>query len=124
MTHGVTMKRIRLELARTSDFPEGSASHGYEFVAPLKADSHIDLDGWHEVKAVCHVTRFWGDAPDERGLLAHTRHGWCFNYGDAADDENFFKLDRHHFVPGEYVSITEHDGTVLPFRVASVVPAF
>jgi hypothetical protein len=28
-------KRIRLELARSKEFPEGSATHGYEFVAPL-----------------------------------------------------------------------------------------
>ena len=31
----MALKRIRLELARTADFPEGSPSHGYEFVAPL-----------------------------------------------------------------------------------------
>ena len=28
----MALKRIRLELARTADFPEGSPSHGYEFV--------------------------------------------------------------------------------------------
>ena len=28
------LKRIRLELARSKDFPMGSARHGYEFVAP------------------------------------------------------------------------------------------
>ena len=28
------------------------------------------------------------------------------------DDVKFpgFKFDRHHFIPGEYVSITEHSG--------------
>jgi len=31
----MALKRIRLELARTADFPEGSPSHGYEFVAAL-----------------------------------------------------------------------------------------
>ena len=29
------LKRIRLELARSKEFPVGSANHGYEFVAPL-----------------------------------------------------------------------------------------
>ena len=29
------LKRIRLELARSNEFPMGSANHGYEFVAPL-----------------------------------------------------------------------------------------
>ena len=36
------------------------------------------------------------------------------------DDEPIFKFDRHSFVPGEYVSITEHDGVTRPFRVISV----
>jgi hypothetical protein len=31
----MSLKLIRLELARTPDFPEGSRRHGYEFVAPL-----------------------------------------------------------------------------------------
>jgi hypothetical protein len=30
-------------------------------------------------------------------------------------------MDRHSFAPGEYVSITEHDGVTRPFRVVSVV---
>jgi hypothetical protein len=33
LPHG--LKRIRLELARSREFPAGSANHGYEFVAPL-----------------------------------------------------------------------------------------
>ena len=28
-------KRIRLNLARSKEFPQGSSRHGYEFVAPL-----------------------------------------------------------------------------------------
>jgi hypothetical protein len=39
------------------------------------------------------------------------------------DDEPIFRFDRHAFVEGEYVSITEHDGVTRPFRVASVRPA-
>jgi len=29
------LKRIRLELARSKEFPDGSTAHGYEFVAPV-----------------------------------------------------------------------------------------
>lgn len=123
MTKGVSLMRIRLELARTREFPEGSAEHGYEIVAPLKADGHIDVEGWRQVKELCHVTRFWGDAPEERGLLVHTAHGWLFDYGEEADEEPIFKLDRHDFIPGDYVSITEHDGSQQPFKVRSVGPA-
>lgn len=123
MTHAVSLMRIRLELARTSDFPEGSASHGYELIAPLTNDGRIDMAGWHEVKELCHVTRFWGDEPEERGRLVHARAGWCFDYGGTSGEEALFKLDRHHFATGEYVSVTEHDGVQRPFRVAQITPA-
>ena len=35
-------------------------------------------------------------------------------------DEPGFKFDRHRFVPGEYVSLKEHDGTMRTFRVVAV----
>ena len=34
----MSLSKIRLELARDPDFPEGSREHGYEFTAPLGAD--------------------------------------------------------------------------------------
>ncbi len=37
------LKRIRLNLARSKEFPSGSDEHGYEFVAPLDADGHSAL---------------------------------------------------------------------------------
>jgi hypothetical protein len=118
----MSLKRIRLELARTAEFPEGSAQHGYEFVAPLTADGHIDKRAWQHMKDTCEVTRFWEGGPEERGLLRHTRKGWLFDYDkeDDADDEPFFKLERHAFTPGAYVSLTEHDDVQRPFRVVSV----
>ena len=36
--------KIRLELARNAEFPEGSRAHGYEFIAPLGEDGHLDRD--------------------------------------------------------------------------------
>ena len=49
-----SFKRIRLHLARSKEFPAGSAQHGYEFVAPLDAKSHIDRCGLSS-KAVSHA---------------------------------------------------------------------
>jgi hypothetical protein len=117
--------RIRLELARSPGFPEGSSAHGYEFVAPLSKDGRIDASAWKKLKDKCRVTRFWGTSPEENGKLRHVGHGWRFDYdtSDDADDEPFFKLDRHALSPGEYVSITEHDGIQRPFRVLTVTPA-
>lgn len=118
------LKRIRLELARTPEFPEGSSRHGYEFVAPVSADGHIDAAAWRTAKDHCRVVRFWGDAPEQVGALRHVGSGWRFDYipGEEADDEPFFKLDKHALTPGAYVSVTEHDGIQRPFRVVSVIP--
>jgi hypothetical protein len=118
----MTLKHIRLELARTKEQPNGDAACGYEFAAPLAADGHLDPDGWKKDKDRCTVRRFWRGADDERGLLVHGKGGrWAFSYGAGEDDdEPIFKFDRHVFAPGEYVSITEHDGVTRPFKVVSV----
>ena len=63
-------KRIRLELARSKEFPNGSANHGYELVAPLDADAHIDAALWQKYRENCRVSRFWGDG-EEIGYLLH-----------------------------------------------------
>lgn len=124
MKNHATLKKIRLELARTEGFPEGSPRHGYEFVAPLDNSGHIDADAWHDMKDRCTVLRFWSGQDDEAGRLRHVGHGWRFDYDGRIDedDEPFFKLDRHTLAPGKYVSITEHDRVQRPFRVVSVTP--
>ena len=118
------LKRIRLELARTEGFPDGSPDHGYDFIAPLSATGHIDPQAWKRDKGACQVRRFWGNEPLQTGYLRHIGHGWKFDYGpeDGEDDEPIFKADAHAFVTGNYVSIRERDGTMRPFRVASVLP--
>jgi hypothetical protein len=122
----MTLSRIRLELARDSEFPEGSRHHGYDLVAPLLDDGHIDAAAWRKQRDKCRVVRFWGDEPNEVGHLVHKPGGaWAFHYdvdGDADDDETGFKLDRHRFRPGEYVSVREHDGDLRTFRVVAVRP--
>jgi hypothetical protein len=45
MTLPHALKRIRLHLARSKEFPAGSADRGYEFVAPLDSNGHIDPQG-------------------------------------------------------------------------------
>ena len=124
MTHHTAMSRVHLELARTPRYPEGSAEHGYEFVAPLTADGHVDLDAWRQNREACTVTRFWGNSAEQQGQLLHVRGGWCFDYGtgDAEDEEPIYKLDRHAFSPGTYVTVTERDGKQYPFKVMAVVP--
>jgi hypothetical protein len=120
-------KRIRLNLARSKEFPSGSERHGYEFVAPLDAAGHIDPKLWHQFREFCGVRRFWG-SDGEVGHLVHKPGGaeharWAFHYGPAPadDDEAGYRFGAHVFVPGEYVSVRDHDTDEMhTFRVTSV----
>jgi hypothetical protein len=121
-----TFKRIRLEIARSRDFPSGSAQHGYEFVAPLDRNGHIDPTLWRTHRDNCRVRRFWGDE-EEIGHLLHKpggpEHAHCvFDFDDAAEhnDESGYRFGAHTFAPGEYVSIRDEAGELHTFRVRSV----
>jgi len=113
---------IRLELARSKEFPEGHADTGYEFRAPLSSDGHLDLEGWRILKAACSVRRFEDGVNVEEGRLVHRGSGWYFHYDavDGSEDDPIFRFGSHRFVTGEYVSVTEHDGIQRTFRVATV----
>jgi hypothetical protein len=122
----MALSKIRLEMARSPEFPEGSALHGYEFVASLDKTGHIDVDAWHKHRTQCRVKRFWKEEADEIGHLVRKPGGsWAFHYdihGDIDDDESGYRFGDHPFVTGEYVSIREHDEDMNTFRVVSVNP--
>ncbi|MGI9412893.1 MAG: hypothetical protein ACR2PM_04450 [Hyphomicrobiales bacterium] len=121
----MSLKKVRLELARDHDFPNGSRDHGYEFTAPLDGSAHIDADEWHRHRDQCRVKRFWDGEPPEVGHLVRKPGGsWAFHYdinGDEDDDETGYRFGAHTFAPGEYVSIREHDDVMRTFRVISVM---
>ena len=60
-------------------------------------------------------------------MVIRTRaHQWAFSYVPGEDDdEPIFRFDSHVFAPGEYATITEHDGDDYVFKVIFVpdVPA-
>ncbi len=122
------LHRVTLTLARCPEHPEGSAGRGYEIVAPLGPDGHLDAELWHEVRDRCRVRRFWTGEPDRRGRLVHRAGGeggatWLIDYEDWTneDDEPGYRLGTHAFVEGEYVSIREAgDKEYHTFRVARV----
>lgn len=119
------LNRIRLELARDRDRPEGDPRRGYEFLAPLDDAGHLDAGRWHAVAQRCEVTRFWDGELTELGrLVRHADGVWAFDYDpdDEEDDEPGYRFAAHVFRPGEYVSIREHDGATRTFRVAAVHP--
>jgi hypothetical protein len=123
------LKRIRLNIARSKDFPSGSSRHGYEFVAPLDSSGHIDPRIWQAQRDHCRVVRFWEGEEDQTGRLVHKPGGseharWVFDYDleNTEDDESGYRFGAHRFLPGEYVTISDKDGAHT-FRVVSVESA-
>lgn len=117
------LKTIRLNLARTPQFPDGSDRHYYLFTGPLTEDGYLDPAGWKANRDKCRVVREWGGDEEDIGHLVHRPGGsWGFHYDIEGDegDEGGFKLSTHKFVPGEYVSIRDEDGEVNTFRVVTV----
>lgn len=125
--HPAPLKRIKLTLARSKDYPNGSTQIGYDLVAPLDDRGHIDVSAWKTHRAACSIRHFAPGADDKTGLLVHkaggAEHGrWIFDYNLARDDddETGFLFGQHAFVPGEYVSINDATGTMHTFLVRSV----
>lgn len=117
------LKTVRLNLARTPEFPDGSDRHFYRFTAPLTADGQLDPEGWKKHRDMCRVVRSWAGEEEDIGHLIHRPGGsWGFTYDLGGDegDEAGFKLSTHRFVPGEYVSIRDDEGELNTFRVVTV----
>ena len=114
-------KSIRLELARTKEFPEGSASRAYLLHLPLDEQGLIDEASLTCAPAQATVYRFWPNQRDMSGHVIRTPRGWAFSYElGEEDDEAVFHLETHPMRIGEYVTLTEPDGQRLPFRVANL----
>jgi hypothetical protein len=119
------LAKIRLELARTHDHPQGSRDIGYEFTAPLDAQGRIDADAWHKARDRCRVRRFRpGEADDIGHLIRKPGGSWAFHYdidSDEEDDESGYRFGDHVFRAGEYVSVREDD-ELLTYHVVRVEP--
>jgi hypothetical protein len=117
------LSKIRLELARTHDHPEGSREIGYEFTAPLDGHGRINAKHWHQTRTQCRVKRFRPGEEDDIGHLIRKPGGsWAFHYdihSDEEDDESGYRFGDHVFKPGEYVSIKE-DEELVTYRVKNV----
>lgn len=120
----MSLMTVRLELGRSANAPDGNPGHGYEFVAPLDRNGHLDATEWLAEKNRCGVRSFRPGQAERRGMLRHVGRGWRFDYlpGRTDDDEPFFKLDRHIIAPGLYVTVREEDGIERPFKIVAVTP--
>jgi hypothetical protein len=126
MPRSHVLKRIRLDLARSKQHPNGSSSCGYDLVAPLDGRGLIDVEAWQKTRDRCMVRRFWDGQDDRTGRLTHKSGGaegarWVIDYDEERldDDEAGYRLGSHAFVPGEYVTIGGQEGSHT-FRVIAV----
>src|SRR4029450_1796775 len=117
------LKRIRLALARSKEFPMGSARHGYEFVAPIDSKGHIDPQLWQKYQQHCGVRRFWKGPEEEIGDLGtsraarSTRDGFSTTIHARPTMTRLDTASAPAFAPGEYVSIDGHEGGSHTFKV-------
>ena len=112
-------KRVRLNLARSKEFPAGSNQHGYEIIVPLDAKGHIDTELWRTHREACRVHRFWHGEEERVGQVVHKPGGpeharWVFDYyrNRVDDDEAGYRFGAHAFIPGEYVTIRDQDDAI------------
>lgn len=115
-------RRIRIELAREPDHPEGEAGIAYVIVAPLGPDDRIDPTLWREHREACRMARLRPGEQDTHGYLVHRPGGgWAFHYDASArmPDEVGLHFADERFVPGEYVSVNAGD-KMHTYRVAAV----
>jgi hypothetical protein len=116
----MSWKTIRLELARSAGFPNGSASRAYLLHLPLDSGGLVNEDAFRRSPALATVRRHWPNEKDRTGYVIRKKNGWAFSYAiGEEDDEDLFHLERHPLLPGEYVTITEPDGDRLPYRVVA-----
>ncbi len=121
--HIMSWKSLRLELARTREFPNGSPNHLYLLHLPLDASGIVDEAALGREPNRALVRRSWPDEPDISGYVVRTPRGWVLSYRPGEeDDEIVFHLETHRLVPGEYITLTDPDGDQLPFRVMSIHP--
>jgi hypothetical protein len=125
------LTHITLNLARNTQFPDGSTEHGYEMVAPLDEAQHLDASAWKEARELCTVRRFWAGEDDKHGYLVHRAGGrggahWTITYGQPAegDDEVGYHLESRAIRVGEYLSVVDSPSKVYTLKVVSVRPFF
>ena len=111
-------KKIRLELARTAEFPAGSVSRGYLIRLPLEDSDRVDRDAVADNPHRATVRRYWSTEPDEAGLVQEAGNRWAMRCDGSAD--RMLLLDNVPIRLGQLISVVEPSGETLPFRVASI----
>ena len=113
-------KSIRLELGRTNDFPNGSASRAYLMRLPLAPDGSIDEQAVVTKPEQATVRRMWPSQPDVSGHLIRSGDRWAFLAGRSGADKSVYsEMGGEPISEGALLTLREN-GQELPFRVAKL----
>lgn len=108
-----------MELARTQEFPRGSANRSYLLRVPVDAQGRIDGPSLERDPLAATVRRFWPSAPDLRGQVIRVGRDWAFAFHQGSGEP----LVRHQPELGfasEDVMLVEPDGRVLRYGIADL----
>lgn len=114
-------KSIRLELACTDGFPNGSASRSYLLRLPLDDRALIDEDALALSPALATAHRYWPNERDRFGFISRTGGGWAVRF-ESGEECLLFGLDRQPLEERNILTFGESDGAWRPFQVVSVRP--
>lgn len=116
----MSWKVIRLELARTPEYPDGSSAHAFVLRLPVDDNGMLEQRILRNPDQRPTVRRFWPGEPEREGVVVPKGRGWVFSYEPGeSDDEALFHLENHPVKVGQYLTITDTDGEELPFKVVS-----
>jgi len=110
---------VKLELAPTEDFPNGSPARAFLLRLPITTDGSIDENERSAHPGAAFARRFWQNEPDGTGVIRLNSAGWFIAFPD--DGMEFrYHLDNLKIRLGETVALTTPEGKNLPFRVVSL----
>lgn len=115
----MTWKTVRLELASTAGFPNGSASRAYIIRVPLDEDGIIDPEALARSPSRATARRFWSPEPDQFGRIERSDGHWLFRCR-GQHGESLFRMPARPLRLDDELPIEEPDGSSNPFRVASI----
>ncbi len=111
---------IRLELGRSGEFPNGSASRAYLLRLPLRPDGTIDSSALEQAPEQATVRRLWPSEPDVSGQLVPDGDKWVVLAGPSGRNRGAFsEIDPSPISEGALLTLREK-GRELLFRVAKL----
>lgn len=107
-----------MELGGTGEFPAGSVGRAYLIRLPLDDQDTLDRVAFLHDPSKATVRRHWSTEPDQRGHIVQSGDEWAMLCDN--NTERRLTLNGTPLRLGQQLRVTEPDGSVLPFKIASI----